>query len=393
MSKEQNRTHLSEAGIVVPSVELQDMHDRYQKMRDLGASLVEWPEQRVIGQMKRAFGMYGDAMNKVGFQDLAKSVSSSIQVSSEAAVHAINQLFRQVDDSGVSLIESYSKALSVNEFKFENLLPSFSNLILPSVTSHLPDFGASSVFNQLVMAQSAILDQARHLIESVANLPDFSQLAWRSLPSNLQDCGKEVNLDEIVSFLQQEGIPLYLVPRKCIVVRLLRAQNTAARRQVLSACCDQIVEDCVCILETVAEDWDGDELSFIVDAIGAMRAGFVRSAQAMLTAVLDTLIRRFVPDLKMRRSLTNHRNGANVPDVFDGLNLRQGLVWLPIWNAHKVFWVDKGDRVPRVYSRHASVHGVSRRQFSKRNCLQVLMLVTSLVGYHGCMSSFDRQSI
>lgn len=151
---------------------------------------------------------------------------------------------------------------------------------------------------------------------------------------------------------------------------------------MLSACYEQIIEDCVSILEARAEDWDGDEIAFIVDAIGAMRAGYVRSAQAMLTAVLDTLIRRFVPDPKVRRSLTNHRNGANVPDVFDDLSLRQGLVWLPIWNAHKAFWVDKGDSVPRVYSRHASVHGVSRRQFSKRNCLQVLMLVTSLVGYH-----------
>lgn len=382
MNKEQNRAHLSEGGTVVSNLELQDMRERYQKMRDLGASLAEWPEQRAMAQAKRAFGLYGDAVNKVAFQDFAKSVSSSIQVSSEATVHALNRFFRQLDDSGLSLIESYRNTICVNKFKFENLFPSFSNLMLPSVALFLRDFGASSVFNQIAMAQSAILDQARHLVESIANLSDPSQLVWRSLPSNLQDCSKEVNLDEIISFVQQEGIPLYLVPRKRIVVRLVRAQNTAARRQVLSACYEQIIEDCVSILEARAEDWDGDEIAFIVDAIGAMRAGYVRSAQAMLTAVLDTLIRRFVPDPKVRRSLTNHRNGANVPDVFDDLSLRQGLVWLPIWNAHKAFWVDKGDSVPRVYSRHASVHGVSRRQFSKRNCLQVLMLVTSLVGYH-----------
>lgn len=328
-------------------------------------------------------------MNKDIFQDLAKSLSLSIQKSSESTVDALNRQIRQFDDSGSAMMESYKNAIGIGRLNFESLLPSFSNLIFSSVNLSLHDFGASSVFNQLAIAQSAILDQARHLVKSVANLPDFSQLAWRSLPSNLQDCGEEVNFSEIISFLQQEGIPLYLVPRKRIVVRLIRAQNTAARRQVLSACHDQIVEDCVSVLGTVVNDWAGDELSFILDAIGAMRAGFVRSAQAMLTAVLDTLIRRFVPDPKVRRSLTNHRNGANVPDVFDDLNLRQELVWLPIWNAHKAFWVDKGDLVPRVYSRHASVHGVSKRQFSKRNCVQVLMLVTSLVGYYGLTSSFD----
>ena len=93
MNKEQNRAHLSEGGTVVSNLELQDMRERYQKMRDLGASLAEWPEQRAMAQAKRAFGLYGDAVNKVAFQDFAKSVSSSIQVSSEATVHALNRFF------------------------------------------------------------------------------------------------------------------------------------------------------------------------------------------------------------------------------------------------------------------------------------------------------------
>ena len=63
------------------------------------------------------------------------------------------------------------------------------------------------------------------------------------------------------------------------------------------------------------------------------------------------------------------------------MSMHEAMVWLPIWNAHEQFWKHKGDQVPRHYSRHASVHGVSSRQFSKRNCVQVLMLVTSLIGY------------
>lgn len=371
------------------SAELQDMCECDQNLRDLGSSFTQWPEQRAVAQMKRALGSYNDAVNKVAFRDLAKSVSSSIQASSESTVHAVNQLFRQIDDSYLSLIESYQNAISVNKFEFENLLPSFSNLIFPSLNLPLPDIGASSVFSQLAKSQSAMLDQVRDLMKLGTNLPDYSQLAWRSLPLNLRRCSGDLDLDEIICFLQHEGIPLYLVPRNRIVMRLVRAENTAMRRQVLSSCHNQIVEDCVCVIEAISKNWAGDELAFIDDAIGAMRAGFTRSAQAMLTSVLDTLIRRFVPDPNVRRSLTNRRNGGNLPDLFNDLNLRQELVWLPIWNAHQAFWIDKGDRIPRVYSRHASIHGVSRRQFSKRNCVQVLMLVTSLVGYYAQLSSFS----
>lgn len=369
--------------------ELQDMCECNQNLRDLGSSFAQWPEQRALAQMRRAFGMYNDTVNKVAFQDLAKSLSSSIQASSESTVHAVNQLFRQIDDSYFSLIESYQNAISVNKVQFKSLLPSVSNLIFPSLNLPLPDIGASSVFSQLAMSQSAILDQVRHLLKLGIKLPDYSQLAWRSLPLNLRLCRGELNLDEIICFLQHEGIPLYLVPRKRIVTRLVRAENTAMRRQVLSSCHNQIVEDCASVIEAISKNWAGDELAFVDDAIGAMRAGFTQSAQAMLTSVLDTLIRRFVPDPNVRRSLTNRQNGANAPDLFNDLNLRQELVWLPIWNAHQAFWIDKGDRIPRVYSRHASVHGVSKRQFSKRNCVQVLMLVTSLVGYHAQLSSYN----
>lgn len=228
------------------SAELQDMCECDQNLRDLGSSFTQWPEQRAVAQMKRALGSYNDAVNKVAFRDLAKSVSSSIQASSESTVHAVNQLFRQIDDSYLSLIESYQNAISVNKFEFENLLPSFSNLIFPSLNLPLPDIGASSVFSQLAKSQSAMLDQVRDLMKLGTNLPDYSQLAWRSLPLNLRRCSGDLDLDEIICFLQHEGIPLYLVPRNRIVMRLVRAENTAMRRQVLSSCHNQIVEDCVC---------------------------------------------------------------------------------------------------------------------------------------------------
>lgn len=105
-----------------------------------------------------------------------------------------------------------------------------------------------------------------------------------------------------------------------------------------------------------------------------------------------TLISRFYPNKEARRSITNRKKGANVPDTIDEMGVREAFVWLPIWNAHEEFWKHKGDQVPHYYSRHASVHSVSSRQFSKRNCVQVLMLVTSLIGYAGQITAARRRT-
>lgn len=201
------------------------------------------------------------------------------------------------------------------------------------------------------------------------------------LPPNLKDHAEEISASQVREFVEQEGIPLYLVPRGRTALRLLRAKDCAGRRRVLGDCYESLMEDCAAVLERADHESVSDELGFALDGLGAMRAGHARSAQAMFTVTLDTLIYRFYPDRKARGAITNRKRGADVPEEIDEMGVREAFVWLPIWNAHEEFWKHKGERVPHYYSRHASVHGVSSRQFSKRNCVQVFMLVTSLVGY------------
>ena len=141
------------------------------------------------------------------------------------------------------------------------------------------------------------------------------------------------------------------------------------------------MDDCEAVLVSITHPALREEVAFALDGLGAMKSGHTRSAQAMFTVTLDTLISGFYPDRNERRTFTNRKKDAEVPESFDEKGVREAMVWLPIWNAHEQFWKDKGDEIPRYYSRHASVHGVSSRQFNKRNCVQVLMLVTSLIGY------------
>ncbi|WP_196820175.1 hypothetical protein [Corynebacterium qintianiae] len=139
-------------------------------------------------------------------------------------------------------------------------------------------------------------------------------------------------------------------------------------------CYESITDDCAAVLEQANRHVVGDELKLVLDGLGAMRSGHFRSAQAMFT---DALIYRFYPDQAARRLITNRKKGADVPGAIDEMSVHEAMVWLPIWNAHEQFWKHKGDKVPNYHSRHASVHGVSSRQFSKRNCVEFRFNATS----------------
>ncbi|MGJ4139451.1 hypothetical protein [Corynebacterium evansiae] len=262
---------------------------------------------------------------------------------------------------------------------------------LPTLTAPMIDFPAlkgvgvspaiEPMLKQIASQQAAMLEGLRGSLKPLFDPQMLRGFNRALLPPNLRSHADEIKAYQVHEFLEQEGIPLYLVPRGRTALRLLRAQDRSGRRRVLGDCYESITDDCATVLEQVNRDVVGDELKFVLDGLGAMRSGHFRSAQAMFTVTLDTLIYRFYPDQAARRLITNRKKGAGVPAAIDEMGVHEAMVWLPIWNAHEQFWKHKGDKVPNYYSRHASVHGVSSRQFSKRNCIQVLMLVTSLIGY------------
>lgn len=272
---------------------------------------------------------------------------------------------------------------------------------LPTFTAPMIDFPAlkgagvspaiESMLKQIASQQSAMFDGLRGSLKPLFDPEMLRGFNRALLPPNLRSHADEIEAYQVHEFLEQEGIPLYLVPRGRTALRLLRAQDRSGRRRVLGDCYESITDDCATVLEQANRDVVGDELKFVLDGLGAMRSGHFRSAQAMFTVTLDTLIYRFYPDQAARRLITNRKKGADVPAAIDEMGVHEAMVWLPIWNAHEQFWKHKGDKVPNYYSRHASVHGVSSRQFSKRNCIQVLMLITSLIGYADrLMSSAGR---
>lgn len=274
--------------------------------------------------------------------------------------------------------ENFRQQISPLAFNIPTFtVPSTDFPVMNSVMSE----SMTAAIRNLRQATEQISKQFAEQFSAISEIIRNSSFDRALLPPNIRDYAEEVRSYQVRDFLEHEGIPLFLVPRGRIAIRLLNARDRSSRRQILSSCYDQVIDDCAAVLEEIDHQTGGKEIDFVLDALRAMKAGYHRPAQAMLTVTLDTLIYRFFPDTDTRRSITNRTKDQDVPSVIDEMDIFTAMVWLPIWNAHLQFWKHKGDQVPYEYSRHASVHGVSAKQFSKRNCVQVLMLVTSLLGY------------
>ena len=241
---------------------------------------------------------------------------------------------------------------------------------------------ASKIFAPLFEQYQPPLQQIREQISEF--LPKPSKRAFRGinrilLPPNLRPLYEEITIQQVINFVEAEGIPLYIVPSASIALRLLNAATREKRRKLLNTCSHKIVEDCENVLSSCVSDSTASHVFLVRDGIAAWKQGNYASAQAVFTVSLDALILELIPNSNLRREITNHKDAA--PESLKQGKITTYCVWLPVYNAHSVFHKRQGDVVPREYSRHATIHGGTKWQFSKRNCIQSLMLATSLIGY------------
>ena len=258
----------------------------------------------------------------------------------------------------------------------DNVLPTTSRTMFPQQLNKLQPLRKAIIGN--------LGEAVKNLQEALHQLPEeFDGSNIAQLPSNLQECTDEIKIRDIREFIEQEGIPLYAIPRdRDAVLKLLEAKDRQGRRQILGEFCQSLVVDCAVILKQARNTVINDLRGFIEDGIATMHAGHYYAAQALFTVILDTLISYFYPDQENRRKIIGHQRSASVPDEIKAMEIRDALVWLPIWHAHEQFWASRGDSIPNDrYSRHASVHAVSVDQYNKENCIQVMMLVASLIAY------------
>lgn len=252
----------------------------------------------------------------------------------------------------------------------QSLLPNFSSLnanINKLVTPLHLGLNFQSSTNALAKRVQAQLADIIRVTNPTRTILDNFESQYRSMFAGLVDS------DRILKSLQRAVAPYTKAFAE--LPRLLLPPNL---REVSD---DITAADVLDLLDTCSDPITSTEVHFVRDGIGALKAGHHAAAQAIFTVTLDTLISRFYPDKTERKQITNRKKGEPMPDKISDMGVREAYVWLPVWNAHQQYWQNTGDRIPNDYSRHATVHAVSKTQFNKRNCIQSLMLATSLIGY------------
>lgn len=203
-------------------------------------------------------------------------------------------------------------------------------------------------------------------------LPSFK---FNIYPANLTGI-EGLRLEDVEEVVMIDGIALYGVPRKKIAEKLISADSSAARREILGRRWEAISVDCRASLNECSSSSAARYVPFAIAALDALDGANPQAAQALAASVLDTLVNGYFG--KRRFKLTPNAK-TKTPEEYDEFTARDFIAFAPLWQAYQQFHPGQGDSIPTVFNRHASVHGVSKRQFSRRNAVQALMFITGML--------------
>jgi hypothetical protein len=313
-----------------------------------------------------------EALRKLNAVNLGEASKIQKQLADIVKVSALPPGF--IENLNRSVVPKFSaRLLDTPSFKLAsaNLLKGFD---FGGVTA-AADLVAKANFgwnSQLQAVTSQLAKQHSAWLKSLVKL-DF-RLPY---PPNLEGI-EDLRLAEIEQVILVEGIPLYGIPRKAIAEALIRAESPEKRREILGRRWKAISADCRTHVNECTTAQTEALKRFSILALDALDAGHTEAAQALAANTLDTLLTTHMPI--QRKKLVPGKK-VTTSDHYRELAVREWLAFGPIWSAHQNYWPSNGDPVPRTFNRHVTVHGVSTSQFSKRNAIQGLMLVCSILRY------------
>lgn len=260
-------------------------------------------------------------------------------------------------------------ALNSDVFKSSALVQPNLNFITAQLTKNV-DFGLTA-FTEL--AQEFAAQQSSWLKDLGPTLTRFEASFY---PSNLRYISG-LQLEEVEQVVMVDGIALYHVPRASIAEALIRANGASQRRGILGRRWKAILADCHaavsgCTTETVAP-----YAKATVAALDALESGHAEAAQALTGSLLDAIVNTYFG--KDRYLYTPDKNGKRTSDAYDEFGVHEYIAFAPIWQAWQKFFPDEGKPVPRTFSRNATAHTVSAKQYTRRNAVQGLMIVCGIL--------------
>lgn len=255
-------------------------------------------------------------------------------------------------------------------FKNHALAQSNLNLIASQLTKSI-DFGIAESVAKIAAQFTA---QQAAWLKSIG--PAIASMRAAFYPANLRSI-EGLKFEEVEQVAMVDGIPLYGVPRTSTAEALIRADGASKRREILGRRWKTISADCRDAMESCTSEAVAPYVHFTVAAIDALDAGHTEAAQALAGSLVDAILSSYFG--KDRYKYTPDKKGKRTKDAYDEFSVRQFIAFAPMWQTYQQFFVTDGDKVPATFSRNATAHTVSRRQFNRRNAVQGLLVACSLL--------------
>lgn len=320
--------------------------------------------------------MVNEPVDKIDGDDLRESYSATETLGAGLAdtIESLQQLTPKPISFASPRIGAVSKLSSnITGLKFPttelaslNLGASIAPLIgnLDQITKAVDGSFSSTIENLL----NGYYRQFSDLADSLRKMGD-SQFPpnWRGeeavgLPQNLE------------AMLLDEGLPLAWVPSKPVLEKLFTASTAGKRRKILSDNWRDSTNRCLEELESVDNGDLHEYVEFAVEAGECLLDQRWRASQALSANLLDSILHQSF-DKTWRKELTGQKARIDWEDY----PVRSALVFGGIWGSYSEYWASQGDQIPRRYTRNATVHGVSRHQYTRLNSVIALMHVVGLI--------------
>lgn len=214
-----------------------------------------------------------------------------------------------------------------------------------------------------------------------------------SLPPNWNSPEIEFpDLEELEELQLKEGLPLAWVPPNHVLGELMACKTSGSRRRVIGRESAAILTACLRELRRLNSHETKEWRASAKQAALAMKAGHWRAGQALAAIALDTATVTFVQS-SYKDAVKQSRDGKgkvktatppgssehSLPTWRDVDYPRALLVLHSLYGAFGEFDQRGGEPVPTQFTRHGTVHTISRRQYSRANSLIALMHIVALL--------------
>lgn len=291
----------------------------------------------------------------------------------EAQQAMVNRAIQPILDVQAAWQGQIAATIASDAFKNIAWVQSDLGRIATQVTRNIDFGGIAESLEVVARIGATFAEQQSALFKNLG--PAIEVMLASFYPPNLRAIDG-LELEDVNTVVMVDGIPLYGAPRTATAEALICADGTSQRREILGRRWKTISADCRGVVLGCASGAVAPYIPFAVAALDALDAGHTAAAQALAGSLVDAIVTAYFG--KDRYKYTPSKR-TPTSDAYDEFTIREFVAFAPMWQAYQQFFVSNGDKVPTSFSRNATAHTVSPRQFNRRNAVQGLMLACSLL--------------